>query len=254
MNGIGTISIIMAAYNAEKTVAASVQSVMRQTYADWELLLIDDCSTDRTGEIAEAFAAQDPRIRVLHNPVNSGVSKTRRAGVDASSGAWLAVLDSDDLWQSDKLQKQVQTALIEDADLICTGSSFIDEEGAPYEWVLHVPRQITYRQLCFQNIISNSSVLVKKDVFLANCVEREDIHEDFACWLNVLKNDGKAVGIDEPLLIYRISRASRTGNKFRSALRNWRTYRAVGMAVPKALVCETGYMIKGVLKYKNIKG
>lgn len=254
MNTIGTISIIMAAFNAEKTIAQSIESVINQTYSDWELIIVNDCSVDKTLTIANGFADKDARIRVFSNPVNSGISKTRRVCIDNSKGTWIAILDSDDLWLADKLEKQVDTAFCTGADLIFTGSSFIDENGDFYDWVLHVPKTTTYRKLRYQNIISNSSSLVRKDVFLANCVDRDDIHEDFACWLNILKHGGKVVGIDEPLLQYRISHHSRTGNKCKSALRNWRTYRSIGMGLSEALISQTIYMIKGFLKYKRIKG
>lgn len=254
MAKIGTVSIIMAAFNAEKTIGQSIESVLNQTYEDWELIVINDCSHDETLSISEYYANQDKRIRIFSNPVNQGISKTRKTGIDASTGDWIAILDSDDLWTFDKLEKQVSTAVCSGADVVFTGSSFIDEHGEFYDWVLHVPKTTTYRKLRYQNIISNSSSLVRKDVFLANCVDRDDIHEDFACWLNILKHGGKVIGIDEPLLQYRISKNSRTGNKYKSALRNWKTYRAIGMGISEALISQIIYMIKGFLKYKMIKG
>ena len=104
MENIGLISIIMAAYNAEKTIDMAIRSVLAQTYTDWELIVIDDCGKDNTIDVVRNF--DDPRIRLVHNPCNKGVSYTRQHGVEEAKGEWIAVLDSDDAWEADKLEKQ----------------------------------------------------------------------------------------------------------------------------------------------------
>ena len=109
IDGIRTaplVSVIMPAYNAEKYIEEAVSSVLSQTYKNWELLILDDCSSDCTAEIAEYFASLDTRIRLLRNPQNMGVAKTRNRGFDIAKGEWIALLDSDDVWHSDKLEKR----------------------------------------------------------------------------------------------------------------------------------------------------
>lgn len=103
------ISIIMAAYNAERTIQRAIQSVLMQTYQDFELLVVNDCSTDRTAEIVQTFS--DERIRLIQNEQNMGVSYTREHGLEEALGEWIAVLDSDDAWTSDKLEKHLDNRI-----------------------------------------------------------------------------------------------------------------------------------------------
>lgn len=103
----GLISVIMAAYNAEKTIEQAVNSVLNQTYPNFELLVVNDHSTDRTMELIESIAAKDRRVRLISNSKNCGVSCTRRHGLDRAEGLWIAILDSDDLWAPEKLEKQI---------------------------------------------------------------------------------------------------------------------------------------------------
>ena len=104
----GLIRIIMAAYNAEKTIEQAINSVLRQTYTDFELLVVNDCSKDRTVELVKSIAAKDNRVRLISNEKNSGVSFTRKHGLEESNGSWIAILDSDDAWAPDKLEKQIE--------------------------------------------------------------------------------------------------------------------------------------------------
>lgn len=113
----GLISIIMAAYNAEKTIEQAINSVLRQTYTDFELLVVNDCSKDRTVELVKSIAAKDNRVRLISNEKNSGVSFTRKHGLEESNGSWIAILDSDDAWTPDKLEKQIE--LQREQMLIC---------------------------------------------------------------------------------------------------------------------------------------
>lgn len=120
----GLISIIMAAYNAEKTIEQAINSVLRQTYTDFELLVVNDCSKDRTVELVKSIAAKDNRVRLISNEKNSGVSFTRKHGLEESNGSWIAILDSDDAWTPDKLEKQIELQKRTNADLLFTGSAF----------------------------------------------------------------------------------------------------------------------------------
>ena len=251
MHDIGLISIIMAAYNAEKTIELAIGSVLSQSYRNWELIVINDCSTDKTASLVESIA--DPRVRLIHNEVNSGVSFTRHRGVEEAKGEWIAILDSDDAWAPEKLEKQVQRQIEKNADLLFTASSFMNADGEPIDWVLHAPEEIGYRTLLKQNLISNSSVLVRKALYQAHELQGDDMHEDFACWLRILKSGIKAYGVDEPLLIYRLSSTSKSGNKLKAAKMNWKTYRKVGLNVFEAGYYMVWYTINGLKKYKNLK-
>ena len=247
------ISVIMPAYNAEKTLERAVDSVLEQTYPYLELIIVNDCSKDHTLQIAQAYADKDVRVRVLTNEKNSGVSQTRHRAVEAAKGEWIAFLDSDDAWAPNKIEKQLALHEKQNAKLIFTGSAFMDADGNPIDWQLHVPETIQYKKLLKQNLISNSSVLVEKACYQKHEAIGDDMHEDFACWLKMLKSGITAYGIDEPLLIYRISSGSKSGNKLKAARMNWKTYRATGLNVFTAAYYMIWYTINGLRKYGKLK-
>ena len=249
----GLISIIMAAYNAEKTIVHAIESVLNQTYPHFELLVINDCSTDRTVELVKKIATQDKRVRLISNQKNSGVSYTRKHGLDEARGSWIAILDSDDAWAPEKLERQIALQEKTNAELLFTGSAFMDADGQPIDWYLHAPAEVSYRQLLKQNMLSNSSALVRRELYARHYAVGDGMHEDFAIWLGILKEGRKACGVDEPLLVYRIAKSSKSGNKVRAAMMNWNTYRYIGLNPLSALYYECWYMVKGLLKYRNLK-
>ena len=249
------ISIILPAYNAEKTLSESVESVLFQSYDKIELIIIDDASTDGTKVLAESFAKIDSRVKVLSNEVNLGVLKTRMRGIRSALGQWIAFIDSDDLWHPDKLKKQMELIQKTDSVLSYTGSAYIGSDGKVRSYVLHVPEKVTYKALLRRNLISNSSVVIRKDIFLRYSPfseDHRDIHEDFACWLLILRDGFQVCGIDEPLITYRVSRKSMTGNKFYSAVLNWYTYRYIGLNVFQSIFYMVSYTARGVIKYSHI--
>lgn len=249
----GLISIIMAAYNTEKTIEQAINSVSSQTYTNFELLVVNDCSKDRTVELVKDIVAKDSRVRLISNVKNSGVSYTRKHGLEEAKGDWIAILDSDDAWEPEKLEKQIVLQRKTNADLLFTGSAFMDSEGHPIDWCLHAPKEVTYRQLLKQNVLSNSSALVRKELYAKYYAIGDGMHEDFAIWLSILKEGKKAYGVDEPLLIYRIAKSSKSGNKVKAARMNWNTYRYVGLNLMEAIYYECWYIFNGIRKYRNLR-
>ena len=250
------ISVIMPAYNSARTLEDAASSVLEQTYENIELLIADDDSSDDTSEICQALASKDSRVHVITNTSNQGALKTRLKAVKEAKGEWIAFLDSDDLWKPDKLSKQLALRDDTGCDLVYTGSSFIDENGRPFEWIMHVPERIEYRQLLRQNIISNSSVLVKKDLFVRFAPDNEDkhdMHEDFACWLGMLRAGHTARGIDEPLITYRLSKSSMSGNKIKAYSMNMYTYKYVGLGFFSRLYYQMCYSVNGINKYRHLR-
>ena len=248
------ISVIIPAYNAEKTLEAAVRSVLSQTWGNIEVIVVDDCSADATGEIAGAIAAGDSRVRVYRNESNHGVSYNRNFGVKAAAGSYVAFLDSDDLWLPEKLEKQMR--LVErypEASLFFTGSGFITEDGKRYGYVLRVPENINYRQLAAQNLISCSSVLARRETMLAFPMENDEVHEDFAVWLRILRQESYAYGVDEPLLVYRVSGNSKSGNKVKAAKMTFNTYRFVGIPPLQRIWSFFLYTLRSVRKYSALR-
>lgn len=249
----GLVSIIMAAYQAEQTITQAIDSVLKQTYGNFELLVVDDASQDGTAELAGDAAKRDSRVRLITNERNSGVSYTRRHGLMEARGEWIAILDSDDAWAPTKLERQIALQKKTGAELLFTGSAFMNTKGEPIDYYLPASAEVTYRELLKQNILSNSSALVRRELYETYYAAGDNMHEDFATWLRILQSGRKAYGVDEPLLIYRIDSASKSGNKAKAALMNWNTYRYIGLNLFQALFYETCYMVRGLMKYRSLR-
>lgn len=246
------VSIIMPAYNCEKYLRDAIKSVIGQTYPNWELIVIDDGSKDNTAAIVDDFVKSDPRIRLVKNGRNLGVSAARNRGISLANGDWIAFLDSDDIWDRAKLEKQMIHAKKMSAEFVFTGSSYIDEEGNPYKGIFQVPDTVTYESLRKHNVISCSSVLMKKRFFDHIKMEGDDMHEDYITWLRVLKNGETAYGINEPLLTYRISRNSKCGNKIKSIIMTYKVFRFIGINPIGSLYFLMRHIMASVKKYMKI--
>ena len=238
-----TISIITPAYNCEKYLEEAVNSVLAQTVQDWELLIIDDCSRDGTYRCMQKLALKDSRIRIFQNARNIGAAATRNFGIRQAKGQWIAFLDSDDLWRKEKIQKQM--TILEkhpDARFLFTGSAFIEDDGMTIAHTLHVPEKINRKKLLKQNVISCSSILIRRELML-------EFHEDFATWLSILSEVPWAYSVDEPLLIYRRAKASKSGKKGKSAQMNWQTYVKAGVPLYSRIFSMFSYTVHGLYKY-----
>lgn len=255
------VSVIIPTYNSEKYIAATLESVIGQTYCDLEVLIMNDGSQDRTAEIVQEYALRDPRIKLVNLVENRGVSAARNKGVEMASGEWIAYLDSDDLWKPNKVEKQLRFAeklqerFSTRPDLIFTGSGFIDEDGNELASILHVPKKVDFKELLKQNLISCSSVLIRRCLMIKYpmpCID--DAHEDFVTWLRILKSeDIFAYGLDEPLLIYRVMKSSRSGNKLKAAIMTFKAYRYIGLNFAQSLWNWKSYAIRSLRKYRKIK-
>ncbi|PAK35391.1 glycosyltransferase family 2 protein [Peribacillus simplex] len=247
------ISIIMPAYNCEKYIKEAIISVTKQTYQIWELIVIDDGSSDNTVRIVEELLNHDERIRLYINEKNQGVSATRNRGILLANGEWVAFLDSDDMWQKTKLENQMINAQKLSAEFLFTGSSYINDDGDNYQGIFEVPEKVDYWKLRTQNVISCSSVLIKKKFFENIKMEKDDMHEDYAVWLRVLKTGVFAYGINEPLLIYRISRNSKSGNKIKTIKMTYKVFRFVGINQVGSVYFMVRHIIGSLKKYRKIK-
>lgn len=241
------VSVIIPVYNAARFIEKTVESVLEQTYEDYEIILIDDKSADDSYEIIKRLQKRDGRIRVFQNSCNSGVSYTRNYGVDIANGEWIAFLDSDDYWEKTKLDKQMRIHL-ENPEIVLsyTGSSFIGEDGEKYEYVMHVNENVTFKELLHKNVISCSSVIVRKDVIKKYAMKSDDMHEDYTAWLNILREYPFAYGIDEPLLVYRFVKNSKSSSRIKSAKMIFNSYRAVGYNWLVSLVYTFWYAVYSI--------
>lgn len=246
------VSIIMPAYNCEKYVVEAINSILAQTYQNWELLVLDDGSKDNTLQIINELGGKDPRIKSLPNGENMGVSETRNRGIGLAVGDWIAFLDSDDMWEPTKLEKQMKAAKEYSVEFVFTGATYINEAGEPFKGTFEVPEKVTYKKLRNQNVISCSSVLVRKKYFENIKMEKDDMHEDYAVWLRILRLGVVAHGLNEPLLIYRISRDSKSGNKLKTVKMTYKVFRFIGINPVGSAYFMARHVLASVGKYRKI--
>ena len=214
-----------------------------------EVIILNDCAKDGTEDVIRKYLS-DPRVRYIRNEKNLGVAKTRNRGVRLARGKYVAFLDSDDWWEPDKLDKQLQALEREHVVLCSTARALVNSDGNPMGKVIPVKERITYRELLKHNSINCSSVLVLREVMLEFPMEHEDSHEDYITWLKILKKYGNACAINEPLLKYRLSTTGKSGSKWKSARMTFKVYRYMGFGLLKSIACFFSYAVHGVWKYR----
>lgn len=242
------VSVIMPAYNAEKWIGEAVESVRGQSCRDWELLILDDASTDGTEMLARRYAAEDPRIRYERGRENRGVAAVRNRGLELARGSWVALLDSDDTWRPEKLERQLALARREQADIVYCSYGM---SGGAGDYL--VPESVDYDELLRRNVLGCSTVLLSERVARRYRFSTEYYHEDYALWLELLRSGFRAVGCREVLADYRVVPGSRSHNKLRSAGHRWEIYRrAERLSLARALGAFAGYAYYGLKKHKGI--
>lgn len=246
------VSVIMPAYNAGRFLEEAVRSVMGQTVTNWELLILDDGSTDDTLSIAQKMAQEDSRIRVLPNEHNMGVAKTRNRGFDLCRGDYVALLDSDDCWYPQKLQMQL--ALMEEtgADLCYCAYAIVDAAGKKTRADYLVPPKVEFSDLLKQNVIGCSTVMLSADITKKYRFETDFYHEDYVLWLRLLQDGHKAVGCTQVMAAWRYVENSRSFNKWNAAKKRWRIYREyLRLDVFYSVRLLTEYALSGLRKYSK---
>lgn len=217
------VSIITPVYNAERFLADTISSVQAQTYTNWELLLVNDCSADGSVALIKKYQKDDERIKLIHMKQNSGAALSRNAGTDRARGRYLAFLDADDLWQKNKLKKQIAFMQRYDHIFTYTDYEFADERGISTGKRVSVPASITYKQALKNHIIWTSTVMldlakIDKEVVSMPNVRRG---QDAATWWKILRSIGAAYGVNDPLSFYRRTDGSLSANKLKAVKRTW---------------------------------
>lgn len=207
------VSIVTPNYNCAKFISQTIESVLFQTYTNWEMLIVDDCSTDGSYEIALKYAEKDSRIKVMRNEQNSGAAVSRNKAIEIANGEFIAFLDSDDLWIPEKLEKQIAFMRANCCDFSFCEYEHIDEENNSLHKIANVTKKLTYRKMMLHcwpgclTVMYNQSVTGK--VF-AHDIKKDNDH---ALFLQVLKKCQKALGIKENMAQYRIRRGSISSKK-----------------------------------------
>lgn len=267
------VSIIMPAYNCAEFIADSIASVTSQTYKKWELIIVDDCSSDNTLKICSAYAMEDDRIKVHHLPQNAGPAKARNFAIDLARGQYIAFLDSDDLWAPEKLEIQIFAMENNNVALCFSSYKHVDENGAMLATVT-APKSTTYRRMLLGShigcltVVYNTKVIGKKYF-----IENTDLvlgsfyklflntlgHEDYILWLSILKeceqnNLGinSTLGIPQILASYRLRKNSFSAHKIKVALYQWIIYRKCeNLNLFSSAYYFINYVARGIKKHRT---
>lgn len=219
------VSVIMPCYNMERFIADTIQSVINQTYADWELLVVDDASSDKTVEVVQSFCEKDPRICLEVKSEHSGIANTRNRCLQMAKGRFLAFLDSDDLWHPDKLEQQLNFMTEHHIGFSYTSYDCVNESGHPLNKTIKTAGNLDYKAYLRNTIIGCSTVMIDTEKVGLVIVPDFRTSEDAATWLDILKKGFKAFAIDQPLTSYKIRQKSASSNKLKAAYDLWTVYR-----------------------------
>jgi teichuronic acid biosynthesis glycosyltransferase TuaG len=217
------VSIVTPVYNAEKYIRASVESVLAQTYTNWELLIVDDCSSDNTVAVVSAFS--DPRIRLFTLEFNSGPGIARDTAVGQAKGNYIAFLDADDLWYPDKLKLQLQWMQNHKQPFTFSFYDLVDENGDPTGMQVTAPLKLSYRQLFYCNYVGNLTGIYSVDYFGKIPISRIRKRQDWILWLEIMKQIKHARPVPQSLALYRIREGSVSSSKISLLKYNYAVYR-----------------------------
>lgn len=224
---IPTVSIVLTSYNAERYLSSTIESVIAQSYSDWRLLVIDDCSTDRTRDIVSKYVDNDTRIQLHVLEKNSGgPALPRNVGVRLAKTPWIAFLDADDIWHPKKLEKQMEALAESGCDFCCTEmKDFSDETKILFkDSISSTYHRLTFFKQLMKNRVPTSSVVAKRSIMIAfpfNEDPRYIAREDYECWLKIHEKIGETIKISSILVYYRILPGQISGSKVKMLRKNF---------------------------------
>ena len=242
------VSIITPLYNSEKYIAETIESVLAQTYSNWEMIIVDDCSKDNSTKIVEKKKKKDRRIKLYRNEINKGVSYTRNRAIDLSQGKYIAFLDSDDLWKKEKLEKQIKFMEEKNVVLSYTAYEKINEDGSKRGEV-RVPDKLDYEELLKNCLIGFLTAIYRKEE-LKDFKFINSKAEDYIFWLSILKRINYAYGLNEILASYRVLNNSRSSNKIDIVKFHWKIYRKIEkLSLQRSIYYYLIYIKRGLKRY-----
>ncbi|MDY7218788.1 glycosyltransferase family 2 protein [Denitrificimonas sp. JX-1] len=245
-----SVSIITPSYNSSSFILQTLRSVTTQTFNNWEVIIVDDCSSDSSAEVIQQYASQDPRIKFIQLEKNSGASIARNTAIEVATGRFIAFLDSDDLWHPEKLEKQISFMLENEVAFSYTAYEKIDEKGVSFD-IVNTPTKISYKQLLKTNVIGCLTAMYDVEKLGKVYMPVNTKREDFATWLAILKKIDYAYGMPEVLARYRVYASQSSAKKTKMAKENWRLYRDLEqLSIFKSAYYFTHYAVRGVLRTK----
>lgn len=250
MNNLELVSIITPTYNSEKFISETIESVLSQTYQNWEMIIINDKSTDNTENIVKEYIKMDNRIRLINLCENSGAAVARNTALKNANGRFIAFLDSDDRWKMDKLKKQLEFMTKNNYGFTFTSYEYIKDGNNSKEKVFKVPYSLNYYQGLKNTAIGCLTVLIDKNIiddFRMPLVRRG---QDNLTWLMLLEKGHIAYGLNENLAEYRKVTGSLSNNKIKGLKRQWSNYRyVIKLPLIKCVYYYFFYVLNNVKKY-----
>lgn len=245
------VSIITPAYNCEKYIGATIESVLSQTFQKWEMIIVDDCSTDHTSDVVMSYCQNDTRVIYKKIEQNSGAAVARNLAMDLAKGQYIAFLDSDDLWLPDKLTIQLEFMRTHNYKFTCTDYEQVDETGTPIGKTIHCRQSADYNRVLLDCPIGNSTVMYNVSEMGKFTVPNIRKRNDDALWLTMLKSEPYIFGLNKILTRYRVRRGSISANKFQLIKYHWILYHKIEkLGVFRSLF----YIIHwGIIKILRIK-
>ena len=222
------ISIVVPVYNAAPYIENTVQMVLQQTYQDFELILVDDCSTDNSVALLEELLEQrkDVRLRLVKKERNQGAAAARNTGLDMASGRYIAFLDADDVWLPHRLEAGLRFMEEKKAGFVFSAYEFGDEQARGTGKIVHVPEKLTYRKALSRTVVFTTTTLFDTTLVPKELLRMPTVpSEDTATWWQILRNGHVAYGLDQVLAIYRRPAKSLSSNKLVALQRIWNLYR-----------------------------
>lgn len=245
------VSIITPSYNCSRFVAETIESVQAQTYQNWEMIIVDDCSTDNSVEIIKKIIKGDSRIRLIEQKWNGGPAVARNVAIENAGGRYIAFLDSDDLWFPEKLEKQIEFIQEKKADLVYSAYKKMNEDGTDRDSV-NPPSEVDYKDLLKSNHIGCLTALYDTKNIEKCYMPIISKRQDHALWLKILKKTEKAYCFNGELAKYRVLNNSVSSNKVVAAKYQWRIYREVEkLGFFESVRNFIFYSVYGFLKYKK---
>lgn len=245
------VSVITPTYNSAKYVEKTIRSVQSQTYTNWEMIIVDDCSTDNTCEIIENIITIDKRIKLIKQEQNQGAGAARTLAMQNSTGKYIAYLDADDIWLPEKLEKQVRFMSENGISFSCTSYEVIDDDGKQLHKYVHMLPRVDYVGFLTNNLLQTVGIMVDAEKVDKKCLVMPGIRrrQDAATWLQILKSGHDCYGLDEILAQYRRANNSLSSNKFKAAKGVWSLYRDIEhLSLPFSCYCFVRYATLAVWK------
>lgn len=244
------VSIIMPLYNGEKFIEETIQSILNQSYKNWELIITDDKSKDKGPEIVENYSKLDKRIKLIKLQENGGAAVSRNRSIKEAKGKYIAFLDSDDLWTEKKLEKQIDFMEKNRYDFTFTKYQQISEEGKKTGRYIEVPKKINYKKTLLYNRVGCLTAIYNQESLGKVYMPLIRKRQDYALWLKILKMTS-GYGLNENLAYYRLRKNSISSNKIELLKWHWILYRDIEkMSVHKSIFYEISYILVKILRIK----